>query len=366
VASDLDDGSLSGVVVTPVRPFELWLGKWLGLVVLNGLLLAILLGIVALQLFLRGVPVSDLAPSQRILPSEASLDEHASRILAQMESAALLPKDRDRASLRREVLARLRTEHLSVNPGESHQWRFDWSPRAFRPGTTVRIQLDALSSFGTAAGVMGNCRVLDAQGKDIATFGTTMDDGRHIVHSLPASRLGESPTITVRIENNADSDGAAVLVRASDGATLLVPRGTFAGNLLATGVVLWTMLAALAAVGVTAGTMFSLPVAVFVASAFTVIGILAHADVDSDAGCGHDHGQEEAGQASTAPCGTFLLRGVAFVTEPITAAAPLDRLGDKVRIEPPDVWRALGVVGLALPMVFALAGAAVLRRREFP
>lgn len=368
VATDVDDGSFVGVVVTPVRPLEHWLGKWLGLVALNAMLLAAVLGIVAVQLLLRGFTLAELQPDRRILPSEESLAGKARLVLSQAQAQGRVPPDRDPGDLLREIHAALRTEHASVNPGETHQWRFDWSPRLARRGADVRVRLELLTSFGGIAGAEGQCRVLDASGTELASAPVAAEDGRNVVFSVPADNLRDSPTVTVVFENTGTGDSAAVLVGAAEGATLLAPTGSFPGNLIVAGFVLWAMLAALTAVGVTVGTMFSLPVAVFAATAVAILGLLSHAESDADVGCGHDHSaaHSDTCEMLSTPLSGVLLRGVAVLTQPIAEAAPLDRLGDRIRIDSVAALRAVALVGVALPLLFALVGATVLRRREFP
>lgn len=365
VASDVEDGTLTGVVVTPIRAFELCLGKWLGLVVLNAALLAAVLGVAAVQLVLRGVPSSELAPSERVLPSEASIAVQAEALLGEARRQGVLPADATPAALRREVLRRIRNEHLAVNPGESYRWEFDWPAGVDSPDSEVRVQLDVLSSFGTVAGVDGTCRVRNAEGREVASFAMASEDGRHVVHVLRAGDLAAAGAITVQLDNEAAADGAAVLVRAADGAVLLVPAGSFVGNLMASGVVLWAMLSALAAVGVCAGTMFSLPVAVFAASAVMVVGLLSRTDLEESAGCGHDHSSGDTCATLTHPFAATVLGGIARVVAPVADAEPLDRLGDRVLLDGADVARAVGVVGVAVPVLFAAVGGFVLRRREF-
>ena len=41
VASDIEAGRHAPTAVSPARPFEIWLGRWLGLVVVNGALLLV-------------------------------------------------------------------------------------------------------------------------------------------------------------------------------------------------------------------------------------------------------------------------------------------------------------------------------------
>ena len=151
ISLEAADGLLTGVVVTSARPFEIWLGKWLGIVILNGVLLAFVLAATALQLRLRGVATQDLRPDLRLTPAEASLWEHAEIIAANAIAQGDMPPDSDPEALARQVMKGLKTEHFAINPGETHHWWFNWAPWRARHADVIRVIVHdaAQSSIGT-------------------------------------------------------------------------------------------------------------------------------------------------------------------------------------------------------------------------
>ncbi len=367
LAGEARDGTLGGLAVTPVRRPVLLLGKWLGLVILDGALLAATLAGVAVQVVQRGIPLERLRPHRALAVAEESLREHARAVLARARTEGRIPVGVAEASLLEQVREELRGAQLAVAPGEAHLWRFRLPARALRPGEPARVRVVFSTPIGTAGEVSAACRVLDAAGEEVAAAEIGPEHRRQFEFAIPADRIGATPTLTLLLENMADEDGMALLVGAEDGALLYVPQGSVGGNLLAAGVVLWSVLAALAALGLAAGALFSLPVAVFVASCLAAIALVSHAGL----GCASERGEGAAnvvatGMARIERISAATLRYVALLTRAAGAAAPLDRLGERLLVTPAEACRAAAAVGLLLPLLAGCVAVPVLRLREFP
>ncbi len=369
-AGEIEEGVFASVAVTPARRFELWLGKWLGLVALDALLLAGVLLAIAIQLPMRDFSRGGLQPLLRVPTSEEGLRENALAVLAQARAAGQVPEDAHAGEWFGKILEELRDSHWSIGPGETQRWRFELPARRRRADGDWRIRVSFTSPVGSASPVSGNCRVLNAANEEVARLEFSPEDRQQAEFTVSPQRIGESPTLSVLFENTSGEDGMAVLVGTTEGVALFIPQGTFSGNLLRAGLVLWTVLASLAAIGITAGALFSLPVAVFAASAITLMGLLSHSDPDaSGIGCGHDHGDHGAACGALTTLNrvsTTALRALAALTDTVDKAAPLDRIGDGLVVTLPEVLRALAAVGLILPIVTGCGAVLVLRHREFP
>lgn len=365
LAGEVRDGTLGRLAVTPARRFELFLGKWLGLVILNAGLLAAALAGVALQVAQRGIPLALLRPYRTVRVSEESLREHAHAILVRARAEGRIPPGETEDAWLERLRGELREVHLPVSPGEAHLWRFRLPARALRAGEPLRMRVVFTTPIGTAGEVSAGCRVLNAAGAELATAEIGPEHRRQFELTIDADRVGATPTLALLLENTADADGMALLVGAETGATLLVPQGSVGGNFLAAGVVLWSVLAALAALGLAAGALFSLPVAVFAASSLTVIVLVSHADLDA---WGRQDSADDrpAGAARLERLSVAVLRRVAVLTRAAEEAAPLDRLGERLLVTPVEALRAAGSVGLLLPLLAGLVAVPVLRQREYP
>ena len=184
---------------------------------------------------------------------------------------------------------------------------------------------------------------------------------------IPGERLAGIETVLVEFENTGAEGDPAALVDVVDGIRFTVPRGSFAGNLARVWMVQLALLALLAAIGTACGAMFTRPVAVFAATAVAVMGIVSQAGFDEEPAHVHDHGDAKEPSAVAqfhANASRFLMHRIALCTQPVADAAAFDRLGDSVLVETAPVARAIGLDGLALPILAGIVSALVLRRRE--
>ncbi len=125
--------------------------------------------------------------------------------------------------------------------------------------------------------------------------------------------------------------------------------------------------ALLAALGVTVGTVFTFPVAVFTAAAVILATLVTQFFVFSSQcgpGCGHDHHDETATPHWVEQTGENLARGVQFVVAPVLRYRVRGRLADGVAVTWDEVYEAAGVLLLAYGGVLCGMGCGALRRRE--
>ena len=223
-----------------------------------------------------------------------------------------------------------------------------------------------------------------------------LGDGRTVRMEGPAgvrreTRLASNGngvmTVVARL---AEDEGVDFWFDPEEGLELRVPRGSLWGN-AAKAVASWGgRLALLAAVGATLGTLFSMPVASFLAVALLALvqcGDLLEeaAGVDRETfvasltsvmgGGGHTHGAADGHGATAAPAGPWavrgasavywLYRGTGWVLHPLTADRSARQLCEGEWIPPHETWKGLGLRLLALPALLGAAGAWVLRRREW-
>ncbi|MBR6021995.1 MAG: hypothetical protein IK066_06195, partial [Kiritimatiellae bacterium] len=266
-------------------------------------------------------------------------------------------------------------ERCRVAGEKSAEWRFDASGAA--DGEALAL------SWQCHAGVPGNWNV---------RIGIAAGEGRTALLEGPAgareeTRLdwsgGGELVLAARL---AEDEGADFWFDPEDGMLLRVPKGGAWGN-AAKAVASWAgRLALLAAVGTTLGTLFSMPVASFLAVALLALvqcgDLLEEASgVDRDAfvrsltavmgGGGHSHGGEE----SAAPPGPwaergaaavyYLYKGTGWVLKPLTGDHSARQLCEGEWIPPGETARGLGWRLAALPALLGAIGTWVLRRREW-
>ena len=402
LATDIEDGTWAGISSTRASRLQLWLGKWLGLVALDAILLAAALILCAVQARVRGLPATRLRPYAVVAPDESEFRvqavDAARRMLADAQgaaNAAAMPTNA--AELAEKLLSDLHESPISFSAGNSFRWRFPVDGgRGFRHAEPARLHLEIVSPFGTAAQIHGRlsvhaephsvrgsvgaeasvgnplhpcypCEIIAPEAAaPLAERAIAPEDNRDLWLDVPGERLAGVGAVIVEFENTGAGGDPAALVDVVEGIRFTVPRGSFVGNLARVWAVQLALLALLAAVGTACGAMFTRPVAVFVATAVAVMGIVSQAGFDEEPVHVHDHGDEETPSAMAqfrANASRFLMHRIALCTQPVADASAFDRLGDSTLVEAPPVLHALCLDGLALPVLLGALSALVLRRR---
>ena len=390
VSQEADDKTLQLLLVKPVPRLRIWLGKWLALLLVNAVLLA-LVGLVAaatLQLKLRrgGFPPDALGKARlttlaALETFRAPLPDVSAAVRAEYNDLrarrALPPDISEKAaldSLRRAHLARL----YSIPPGQNRAWTFDVPAKIPDPGILL-VQFKCDSSVPGAAEIEGTVALqagdLNTSMEVRAMPGTVQT---LVFRDVPAD--ARRAAITFR---NLGGHGATLFFDPANGLVLRRAASTFAGNYLRALARLYLRLALFAAIGVTLGTLFSMPVATFLSLVLILIlqlsgFISAAAQVDRETfvanvapfGGGHVHGDAEPAPPSLAARAAanvfyYAYRGTWLALRPLLADRTLDDLANGAYLPPRDLARALLAEGLGLPLLLALLSTAVLRRREW-
>ncbi len=286
VSTEVQTRRIHLVVTKPVHVAEVWLGKWLGLLALNAVLLAFS-GAVVYGLLWHAVRGDELDAGARrnleeeVLVARASsrpvppdVDAEARRQVEQRRAEGALPGDADPRQVLAVVRQMLRAQAFAVPAGRSAAWTI---PVRFRPRLDRQpvLQFRFSKSQMDLEPVRGRWVFGEGGGAvRAASEGAFRPEGVHTV-PVPAEAL-EGGVLALRFEN-LDERNATVFFDPDDGIELLVIRGGFLSNYARALLVLFVRLAFLAAVGLAAGSLFSLPVAAFAAlSCVTVVGLGAY------------------------------------------------------------------------------------------
>lgn len=363
ISPEVWDRRYASAAVTPARPFEAWLGRWLGLVAIDAALLAaVLLGIGA-QVAAR-VPAAATAVRARLVADPASFEEETQRIYRAVFPDGA-PDGREEAvlaSIRRDLAGEA---YLPVAPGQARGWRFllpDPAPEE------AELRFQFMSSYGSLQGAKGSLSVT-ADGRAVAEIPVSNDDPGFVSATLPAAAMRGAKRLSAEFRNGETADGgASVLLRQSDSLRVLVPAGGLPANLARAFLALLAPLALLAALGVALGCAFSFPVAAFLATAVVTMALASGGAVfrEADAEDAHSHGPARVETRLDRAARRFSLGASAVLREataPIGRAETLDRLGDGIAVDARAAALALLLDGLALPLLLGLLGGLALRAR---
>lgn len=370
VSSEIGDKTLQMVIAKPVTRGQVWLGKWLGLNLLNIFLLAACGAVACVMLYARLHPsrISDqgnaaeaarlFSAREEIFPAFPDLDMEAEGRLASLPAP---PADRTIAL--QDIRQQLLVEHLSLPAGGEKAWRF-FVPDGIPAGQTLTLQYRFASSRVGQSLVTGSWQAgtpsqpaLAASenrgaARSVNEFTFTTDD-RWSGHEL------------VLVYKNLDPDGASLLFDAGEGLVLLVPRGGFLANYLRALLGVLGQLAFFTALGVSAGCILSLPVASFTSlSLFALVHMGTYLQGLARAGSGAGHLGPDGAAGWSEALSTAILKVLGAIMAPLVQAGALDRIATGRIIDPASALAGFLLQGLVYSLVIGFLSVRVMNRRE--
>lgn len=363
LSSEVDTKQIQMVTAKPVPRMTIWLGKWMGLLFINTLMLAVFgastYGLLLWQARRQGPEFAQrlrervMVSRQTLSPTPPTVDEQAHRLLREKAARQELPQDMAPGDAFNAIRRTLLVQAFTAPPGGACAWSFRVPAGA--ESLTLRYRLAA--SHMDVIGVRGLWSIGDRFRKAVdATPGAWQE------LELPA--LGEG-VVNVLFANT-DERGVTVLFDPDNGAQILMPRGRFETNLARALLVVWSNLAFLAAISLTAGAIFSLPVAAF-ASLYVIVLLQA---TDYVAGLSNqavvvpwqpaDEGH--AGVVNMALRGVF--KSLNAVLQPLRSEDPLTALASGQLVSWAWVGHDFLIKVLLYGGLLAAAGAWIFNRRE--
>ncbi|HRZ11710.1 MAG TPA: hypothetical protein P5567_04560 [Kiritimatiellia bacterium] len=374
VSLEWQSKKLQLVATKPLHPFELWLGKWLGLVLLNAVLLAVAGSVTAALLrwrlrepladpARRGELLADILVARRPLaPEPVDVDAAALARLEQARGLGRLPPDVSPGAAFEAFRQALRTEAFSVAPGGARSWRYP-QPGPLDPGHPLSLRFRFSCSTPGPVRVAG-AWVVRRGDADVRVDTNAVATTPHVLH-VPLRDLPQEGALTVEYRNT-DSEAVTVLFSPDDGLETLARAGSFGPNYARGLLLLFGQLALLAALGITAGSLFSMPVAAFV-SGFVLLMIQMAGDLASLTArpitlVSH-HGDALIGPRA-AVFFQWVFRLLGSVASPLQVPDALGRLTTGILVSWAETGRVLLTHGLIYPILLAGLAAWIMRRRE--
>lgn len=259
-SQEVETGQVQLLVTKPIHSFNLWFGKWLGLMAMNVVLLG-LAGALAYGMLRWTTRPANLSPEDRQTLREEILTARSKIVPAPVPALCAETTDQEPA----------RGSLMVVAPGGRLHWQFTLPP-CVRRSDTVLVQYRfatsrvAETSPVEALWMIGpeyepdRCKVLTA-------------DAPNISHRfrIPAGVLAPDEILTLTYCNINSARPAHLVFSASDGVEILVREGGFELNLVRALLVVLARLSFFSALGLTAGAFFSFPVAAFTSFALLLM-----------------------------------------------------------------------------------------------
>lgn len=363
IAKEIDEKQIQMITVKPVYKFEIWLGKWVGLMLMNAILLCVTGGAIYIAVMLK-VKYSDAGAKERTILSEEILNSRklltpdrddisdaAHQLMGELIETGAIESDTPHDEAYQIAYKRLLAQRAVVAPGNTKTWVFDIDHAAIKSGSYITLRYHLSAYARNRNPVTGVWEAGTVENPQLYKFHIeNYLHGRHMFE-VPASIIPKSGKLVVTFRNaDREKSNVAVFGMEKD-VELLVREGSFEANYVKSLVIMFCNLALLAALGLTASALFSFPVASFAVVSLITMSLLAHyfsvtgEEGSASGGCGHDHDRipsfiERAG-------GIMTMRMNA-VFDPAWKYAPLGRLTDGLLIE----WRFAGSAILVLVLIY--------------
>jgi hypothetical protein len=373
LAKDIEECQLQMVAVKPIARWQIWLGKWLGLVLLNLALLAVAGGSVYGLLHYRAGRLP--AQQQEILrreimvargslkPPIPDLEAETERILQQRLRQTPVPAS-ELPAVRKQFTELVQAAQQVALPGYSKDWLINLG---LRKGSLrdepmfVRVkfhvaQTNAAGTYLTTWQIGPPDR---AWRKDLF-----LAPDAPYEFAIPANLFDDQGRLFVRMFNR---EPTTMVVPSEDGFEVLYREGGFGLNFARGLLIIACWLALLAALGLASATFLSFPVAAFFSASllFVVLssGTLSTA-VQEGTVLGVNH---ESGEGSAPVLDSILLRvfrGLLAVINLVQGFSPVDSLSTGRSITWLQVSQAFAQIVLFMGGLAAIVGMTVLTRRE--
>lgn len=376
LARDIEDSQMQLVAVKPIARWEIWLGKWLGIMLLNGTLLALAGGGV---FFLLQWRAHGLRPEeQRVLRNEifvarASLKEPAPDLDKLVEQAfqeriqkTPVPAEQQ-AALRQNLLDQFKAGFQVVPPGYVRTRSVDLGFRQYLLRNQplyirAKFHVARTNASGTYLGrwIIGSTNAPQLLvARELKLAADTFHE-----FEIPPNLFDDSGKLNVLFQNE---DNTAMLFPLEDGFEVLYREGGFGLNFTRGLLIILCWLALLAALGLAAASCLSFPVAAFVSASLLFValcsGTLSNAVSEGTIlGLDHESGAPIASWADIVLLPVF--KSLLRVLNLVQAFSPVDALSAGRSITWGQVGLAILQIVLLLGGCLSAAGIAIFTRRE--
>ncbi len=379
LARDIEECQMQVVAVKPIARWQIWLGKWLGLMSLNAALLALSGASVYALLQWRATklpPAQQRVLRNEVLVSRGSVKEASLDAEIDQETEAQLKEALQKSSvappdvplLRQQIKERIKAELQIVPPAYAHRWRIDLGRAARylrdRP-LYLRVKFNAAqkSPSGTfdalwQVGVPETAKLWRTP-EPMSLAPDTFHE-----FEIPPNLFDDQGVLTIIFVN---INNAALLFPLDDGMEVLYPESSFTVNYArGLGIILCWM-GLLAALGLASASFLSFPVAAFFSLGLLTLALSSSTLTNAVSVGTITSYNEERGTAGHSLADYVVIpvfRVILKVVNLVKEFSPVDALSSGRSISWGELGRAFAQIVLLLGGAIGLAGILIFNRRE--
>ena len=375
MARDIEECQMQMVVVKPIARWQIWLGKWLGILMVNACLLALAGGSVYGLLLWRARQLP--AAQQEILRNEVlvargsvhetppDIEGDVTRQLERVPNFQALSIEQQEEA-RKQKREQVKAVYQVVPPNHMRKWTIDLGLRRHllrdRP-LSIRVKFYAAETnvSGTYLGLwqVGTSTEVKARSNPQGLAANTFHE-----IGLPANIWDENGRFEILFENR---NNIALIFPLDPDLEVLYREGGFGLNYFRGLAILFCWLTLLAALGLAAASLLSFPVAAFCSISLLVVALSSGtlASVVQEGGLGGAN--HETGAISTTWIDVLILplfKAILNVVQLVEGFSPIDSLSTGRSIPWGQLGKAFAQVVLLLGGLLAGAGIIFFTRRE--
>jgi hypothetical protein len=378
LARDIEEGQMQIVATKPVARWQIWLGKWLGIMSLNAALLAVSGACVCGLLQWRAAKLP--AAEQKILReqilvargsvkpvnNEAALEKEAEQVLQNRLRNSTVDKA-DVPEMRRQIRELVKADLQLVPPGYQRSWKIDLGlARHFLRGRPLQLRVKFNAAQKSPSGTfvaLWQAGVPEKTGLWRSEPMSLAPDTFHEFQIPPDLFDGEG-VLTVMFVNLNDT---ALLFPIEDGMEVLYPEGGFTLNFARGLGIIFCWMALLAALGLMAASFLTFPVAAFFSLALVVVALSSGTLTEAVEAGSIVGGDSETGVVGHSPVDVVLIplfKVFLTVIHLVKNFSPVDALSSGRSISWTELGTAFGQIVLLFGGVIGLIGILLFSRRE--
>ncbi len=375
LARDIEECQIQVVTTKPVARWQIWVGKWLGIVSLNAALLmlsgASVYGLLQWRATRLPAAEQEKLRSQVLVARgvarppdyNAEIDARTEQVLQQRLKQTSIP-NADLAQVRQQIREQVKATYQLVPSGYSREWQINLGlAKNFLHGQTLqlRVKFNTPKAYDTGTyvglwqvGVPGTANVWRSQPMSLSA---------NAFHEfqIPANLFDRNGVLTIDFLN---SNNTTLLFPLDEGMEVLYPSGGFTLNFVRGLGIVFCWMALLAAIGLAAASFLSFPVATFFS-----LGVLAMVFSSGTMASAVSLGTTGLGTPGTGPSLADevllpLFRGMLTIIGLVKDFSPIDSLSSGLLISWGELGAAFGQIVLLLGGIISLVGIGLFARRE--
>jgi hypothetical protein len=380
LARDIEECQIQVVATKPIARWQIWLGKWLGIMSLNAALLALSGASVCGLLQWRANKLP--AEEQKILRTEvlvargvanssnykAEIDAQTRQILQdRLKANPELANSADSKEVEKQVREMVRANYQLVPPAYTRRWPIDLGfAKNFLHNQPLQLRVKFNSAERSASGTFVGLWQVGVPGTTKFWRSTPMSLSPDTYHEfeIPPDLFDSKGVLTIDFLN---ANNTSLLFPIEDGMEVLYPEGGFTLNFARGLAIIFCWMALLTTIGLASASFLSFPVAAFFSLAMLIVvfssGTLADA-VENGTVMGVN---EETGAVGHFIADVVLIpffKGILAVVNVVKNFSPIDSLSSGRAITWSELGAAFGQIVLLFGGIIGLIGMVLFNRRE--